>query len=164
MSIYIKLIGGAIILLLALYVSRSYEKFLRRRIAEYRGLAELISHAEGRISDFLSYGSRLWQGFGDEALEACGLLSSLREGEGLASAFEKCKGKMSLPRKAMDGISERLRKLGGRYKESELTVLRELGEWLSSELRSAEEQSEKNIKVARALLLGGALAVLIIGL
>lgn len=164
MSIFIKLIGGVIILLLALYVSRCYEKYLRRRIAEYRGLYELFGHAEGRISDFLSYGSRLWQGFADEALEACGLLTLLRGGEGLAASFDKCKEKMSLPKRALDSISEKLKKLGGGYVASELLTLRELRDSLASELKAAEEQGEKNIKVARALLLGGALAVFIMAL
>ena len=158
-------IGGAILLMVAaVYGSYRYEKYINCRLAEYKGLIALISHAQSKISGFLSHGSRLWEGFSNEALESCGLLAALRSGENLASALEGCKEKMSLSGSARLDLAERLRGLGEGYMDSELKILAGIKEHLTAELEVEIDKGEKNVKVARALLLGGALAVMILAL
>ena len=161
MSIYLRW-GGAILLMLgALYFSRGYEKYLMRRVAEQDGLADLISHVGGMINRFLSSGEELWRDFHNDALEKCGLLPSLRGGMGLKDAFDKCGEKMSLSASAKEKISASLGALGRDYREGEVRLLAELEKQLRSDSEAERSAVEKNIKVARALLLGGALAAVI---
>lgn len=162
MSIYLRW-GGAILLMIgALYISREYEKYLNRRVAEYNGLAELISHAAGMIARFLAHGGDLWRDFENASLEKCGLLPALRRGACLADAFDECQGKMSLSAEEKQRWSAELHKLGRGYKDGELAMLSDLGQAISAEAGAEAESAEKNVKVARALLLGGALTVVII--
>jgi hypothetical protein len=164
MNTFLRLGGAALVAIGALFVSKEYEKYLVKRGDEYRGLLALLSHAEGQISKFLAYGSALWRNFDDESLERCGLLPELRDGKGLSEAFEVCAPKMSLPRAVVKEISKSLSSLGNDYLEGELSALREIRERLTELLKNEEEQREKNIKVVRALLLGGALCAIILAL
>lgn len=145
----------------ALFISREYEKYLGQRIAEYRGLVFAMAHAEEMISKFLAHGDGLWRDFHNDGLEKCGLLPALRKGEGLYAAFESCRERMSLSREAKDRLSQSLKKLGQSYKDGELSTLSAIKSDLSAECESEAAAAEKNIKVARALLLGGALTVVI---
>ena len=164
MSIYFKWGGIALVMISALLVSREYSRRLDRRISEYRGLVDLIAYAECEITKSLAHGVGLWQGFSEDALEKCGLLPLLREGESLKNAFDKCKGKMALSAEASDRISAMLAPLGRGYRDSEIRLLGEIKDGLSKELDIESESAEKNKKIAKALLLGGALTVAIMGM
>lgn len=163
MSLYIRWGGIALIMIAALLVSREYEKYLDKRVCEYRGLVAMISHAESEIAKSLAYGEGLWRTFHDDALEKCGLLPLLREGEGISSAFGKIKEKTSLTSEAKEKISVLFAGLGKGYAESELKTINDIKESLTVRLKYEEESAEKNLKIARALLLGGALTAAIMG-
>lgn len=161
MNYYLRLLGALLVGVGAILLLRGYEKYLTRRLEEYRGLISLIGHADGEISKFLTYGSRLFRHFSCEALERCGLLSAIAEEGGLYSAFIKCKSKMSLSTAAKERLASMLSSLGTSYREGELSLLREIRDSLTAELRAEEAAAEKNISVARALLIGGGLAAVI---
>ena len=164
MSPFVKWIGIALLILGALLVGREYEKYLMRRVAEYRGLLALICHAEFMISRSLAYGKELWRGFSDDSLEKCELLPVLREGESLKNAFDKCKGKMSLTSEEKEKISLLFAGLGKGYAELELKTINNIKGSLATELKNEEDSSEKKLKIVRALLLGGALTIAIMGI
>lgn len=164
MNIYLRVGGAALVSIGALFISREYEKYLKKRGDEYRGLVALISHAEGQMSGFLAYGSALWRNFEDEAMENCGLLGELREGKGLAESFLACSHKMSLPKGVVKEIFKSLGAVGKSYLDVELQTLGEIKARLTELLKAEEEQREKNIKVARALLLGAALCAIILAI
>ena len=105
MNYYLRLLGALLVGVGAILLLRGYEKYLTRRLEEYRGLISLIGHADGEISKFLTYGSRLFRHFSCEALERCGLLSAIAEEGGLYSAFIKCKSKMSLSTAAKEKLA-----------------------------------------------------------
>lgn len=155
----LRLFGAGALLLAAIFVSGEYSKFLDRRIAEYRGIAALLSHAEGGIERSLSYGGRLWQSFEDEALERCGLLSLLREGKGLSAAFGECMDRLALSKEAKGRIAEEFSALGKGYMSGEIATLSALRRKIEEELSVLQTEAEKSKKVARALLIGGALAL-----
>lgn len=155
----LRLFGAGALLLSAIFVSGEYSKFLDRRISEYRGIVSLLSHAEGGIERSLSYGGRLWQSFEDEALERCGLLELLREGKGLSAAFCECKDKLVLTKEARDRIAEELSALGRGYMSGEIATLSALRRKIEDELSAMQTDTEKSKKVARTLLIGGALAL-----
>ena len=161
MTLYLRLGGTALIMIAALLICHGYELYLNKRLEEYCGLILLISHVEEEISLFLSYGSRLWSGFHNDALEKCGLLSLLREGHSISSAFSESMRRMSLSKTAAEELSKEFDRLGKGYKDSELRLLSSIRERLSLELESERCETEKNLKVLKALLLGGALVAVV---
>lgn len=161
MIFYLRYGGAALVMLGALLVSRAYASYMKKRLSEYRGLERMIAHAEGEISCFLAYGSELWRNFSDEAMEGCGLLSHLRDGKGISESFELSRDAMSLSASAKQKISDMLEPLGRGYKDDEVKLLSSIGDRLSEEISRESDEAEKNIRIARALLIGGALAVVI---
>ena len=162
MSLLLRFVGGGLVVLSALVASSEYSAYADRRISQYKGLCALFSHAEGRISRFLSSGDGLWRGFENEELSRVGLLPLLREGEPLSSAFLKCEENFALSREAKERIKEFLSTLGRGYREGEVSTISAFVSRLEKEMQTEEEALSKSVKVTRALLLGGALAFLIL--
>ncbi len=155
------IVGGGLLLGGAVLASREYSAYLDRRLADYRGLLALLEHARGMIDRYLSYGAELWRGLENEAMERCGLLPLLKEGLGLGVAFARCMQGLALSAEAKKRISEELSGLGGAYRSGELDALTALRDRLLSECESERQAAEKNKRIATALMVGGALAVLV---
>lgn len=162
MSFYLKFGGAALVMIGSVWLSRAYERHTQKRLLEYSGLVALLEHMERKISGFLAYGEELWCDFRDDAMEKCGLLARLRSGESLFQAFGEASENMSLSRTERESVGESLAQLGRAELDSELKLLSRVREEISSRLLKIGAESEKNIKITRALLLGGALAAVIL--
>ena len=161
MSVFWRFAGGGLVVLAAMLASRAYSDYAKRRLLQYSGLIALFSHTEGMILRFLSSGEGIWRGFSNEELERVGLLPLLREGESLKSAFLKCEGGLALSKGAIERIKDFLSSHGRGYREGEVSSLSTFRRQLEEEMKSEEIALDKSVKVARALLIGGALAFLI---
>lgn len=162
MSYYIRLLGGGLLLILSLFVSRGYSAYKDRRIAEAEGFIGLIAHIEGKISGFLSHGASLWQGFSDASLEQIGFLQKLKEGVTLSEAFSLTKAGLSLDCGTRERLREYFNTFGRGYREDELRRASCCREALEADLKKAKEELEKNVKAVRVLLLGGSLGIIIL--
>ncbi len=151
---YLRLLGAGILLLAAFFISREYSGYLDRRLREYEALCAMLSHAKegGR-------GRGRWADFADDCLERCGILSALRAGKDLFTAFTEGCGGLSLSKEARDRLSERLSDLRSATAAEAQKILGEIEEALRAELATESEQADKNRRIVRALLIGGALAV-----
>ena len=145
----------------AMLASNAYSNYAKRRLLQYSGLIALFSHQEGMISRFLSSGDGLWRGFSNEELEKIGFLPLLREGERLYNAFQKCEGNFLLPKETTERIKEFLYASGKGYKEGEIASISAFRLSLEEEMKNESDALDKNVKVANALLIGAALAFLI---
>ena len=161
MSLYLRLGGSALVMIAALLISRCYEKYLLKRVDEYSGLVLLVTHMENQISKYLAYGNQLWSDFRHDGLEKCGFLPILRECGSISEALKSVGNKMSLSPASRECLVESFSRLGRGYLEAELNLIREIKDSINADLELERDSAEKNIKVARALLLGGALAVVI---
>lgn len=161
MSLYFRLGGAALVMIAALLISRYYEKYLLKRVDEYSGLVLLVTHMENEITKYLAYGNRLWSNFRHDGLEKCGFLPVLRECGSISEALSNVGDRMSLSRASREHLAESFSRLGRGYLDEELGLLSEIKDSLSAELDTERIEAEKNIKVVRALLLGGALAVVV---
>ena len=164
MKLFLKITGCVVLILVSLYLSGGYKRFIKKRIAEYEGLVALLSHLEEKISHFLSFGEELWRDFRNEEMEKCGLLPLLRGGEPIHSAFEKCKDRLSIAKSASQKVYAELRRLGKGYLENEIQRVSEIKQALEGQLSEEISESEKNAKIADALIFGAAAALIIIGL
>ena len=104
----------------------------------------------------------MWRAFENEELEKIGLLPSLREGETLLSAFQKCESRLALPTETKAKIKEFLSTAGREYRARAVSSFSDFRKTLEAEMMSEKERLKKQVKVTRALLLGGALAFLIL--
>ena len=162
MSVYLKFLGGGLLLLSAIFASSEYSSYADRRLLHYSGLVALFSHAEGMIYGFLSSGREMWRGFKNDELEKIGLLPQLREGETLLSAFQKCESRLALSKDAKERIKDFLATACRGYREGVIYSFSAFIKKLEAEMKAEEERLEKQVKVTRALLLGGALAFVIL--
>lgn len=152
---YLKLLGAGVLLLAAFYISREYSAYLDRRLQEYESLCAMLSHAKEQGSR----GKSAPADFADECLERCGILSALRAGKDLFTAFTEGCGGLSLSKEARDRLSERLSDLRAKSTAEVQKMLYEIVESLRAELATESALADKNRRIVRALLIGGALAV-----
>ena len=162
MTFYLRIFGGGLVVLSAVFASLEYSGYAERRLLHYSSLALLFAHAGGMISRFLSRGDELWRGFRNEALEKIRLLDRLREGESLSSAFEKCENSLALSKETKEKIKKILASAGQEYRNGAAEAYLSIAKWLEEEKNSEKERLDKSVKVTRALLIGGALAFLIL--
>lgn len=162
MSDFLRILGGALLLLCALLVGREYSAYAGRRIAEHQGFIALISHSEGMIGRFLSSGDELWRGFDNEALERVGFLPLIKDGKDADSAFSTVKGRLSLGDEAKKKVEEFFKDFGSGYKDQEIARISALRAELETSLKSETAELEKNSRVLNALLVGGALGLIIL--
>ena len=148
-------------LLSALIASGEYKTYAKRRILQYEGIISLFSHLEGMIGRYLASGDGLYRGFENAELERIGLLPLLRQGVGLSEAFKRCEGELNLSKNRCKAMSDFLSGLGRDYKDRELKLLSDFCMELVKEKTLEAERLEKSVKVTSALLIGGALAFLI---
>ena len=161
MSAFGRFVGGGLVVLAAMLASNAYSDYAKRRILQYSGLIALFSHAEGMILSFLASGDGLFRDFRSDELERVGLLPLLRGGTSLKNAFSKCESKFALSKKTLERIKEFLSSLGKGYKDAEISSICAFRLSLEEEMKIEAETLDKNVKVARALLIGGSLAFLI---
>lgn len=157
MNLYIRIFGGAFIMIAALLVGKEYSRFSDKRIAELRGFLLFIRHIGAEVSKFLSSGEELFWRFENEALEASGFLPSLREGMGLKESFEFISKKLSIPSEQKEDLFEFFSGFGSDYREGELEKINAFLAKYEKDVEIECENMMKNLMVARALLLGGAI-------
>lgn len=162
MGIYLKWAGAGVILLCALMVGRDYTAYVRERLSQYRGFVALLSHIEGMISRFLTPQDGLWHSFSDDALEKCGFLPALRSGKGLSEAFIGCVDGLSLSDLTKQRLSDFFSGFGRDYMDGEIARVGELRSELESGLKKEESELEKSLKITNALLLAGAVGLVIL--
>jgi len=162
MSIYLKLFGGGLLLLGVFFSSSEYSAFADRRLLHYASIIALLSHAKGRISRYLSSGEEMWRDFENNELEKIGLLPDLREGACLSRAFERCENRLALPKETKDRIKKFLFGVGREYRAGVVDSFGDFLKRLEAEMENERLRLEKSVKVTRALLIGGALAFIIL--
>ena len=160
--LYLRWCGAALMLIFALFCGREYSAYAERRSGEGRAVLSLLAHIEKMIDSYLSPHGELFLGFNDEWLEGCGFLAALRSGEGLASAFSSSQEKMLLSEGVKKRLSDYFSDFGKGYKEAELKRLRDCRADIEKMLLSEGDELKKSVKVARALLLGGAVGIAIL--
>lgn len=164
MRFFLKILGGGMLVVLAVSLSKGYKCFLENRLKEYEGLLSLISHFDMKVRNYLSFGSAVWRDFSNEIMEKCGVLPLLRDGETLSSALEKCKNKLTLPTEIKEKLLSKIKDLGQGYLNDEKEMLSEIKDMISKNLKKETEEIEKNVKVADALLFGCAAVIIIMSL
>ena len=161
MMFYIKLVGVGLLLAGAFYISREYSLYLDKRLGEYKAISSMLSYAEEREKEEISKENKRWDNFSDEYLEKCGILSELRAGKDLFTILSESIWGLSISSEVKSRISNILSDLREKAVEEKEKALQKINSILKSEIESESELADKNRQIVRALLIGGALAVVV---
>lgn len=160
--VYLKWCGAALVLVFVLFLSREYSSYAERRAREGESFIRLLAHIEKMIDSYLLPHGELFLGFSDDWLEKSGFLGKLREGSGLSHAFSSASDRLAVSEPIKARLAEYFSGFGKGYKEAELLRLRECRTDVEKMLSAERTELEKNVKVTRALLLGGAAGIVIL--
>lgn len=156
MGLFLRLVGVGIISVCGIIVSREYSKYLEKRISHYRGVLDLLIYLQDNC-DFGRSAERIsWHKFHNDVLEKCGILSALREGVGIADSFERHGRSLTVGDELKESILSVFRSCESGGFNERLSALKDEA---SREYERESNDKERNEKVAKALLVGGALAI-----
>ena len=156
-----KAIGCLLLLGVTLYTAWSLALLRRRRLRLREGILCLLHHLSANLSCFSLPLSALYASFQNEALEACGFLSLLREA-GLLAALEGTKDALSLSSEEREVLYPFAEKLGKGYLGEEQALCRYAREGFERLYNSQREEFPKKRKTEGALVVTGGLMVILL--
>lgn len=153
-------IGIGLILLSALAVSRGYERFIRRRIAEEEGFLALLLHIRAGVECFLSSAEELVRGFENEALQSVGYLGG--EGADICERFRRSGDRLCISDKVRDILKNFFDSFGKEYKSGTVALIDRTRAVLDEHIKVERESAEKDVKLVRTVSLAAALGAVIL--
>lgn len=158
---FLKICGALALLAFALLASECYRKDRESAFLRLEGMVLLLRFLKEEIDRYLTPCDEIFLKFRHEALEACGFLPLLREKKSLAEALELSYEDLALPEKIRSELTDYAGHLGQGYREEEVerancTLARVLPIY-----ETARETLKKNIRLARVLLLSGAVMLIL---
>lgn len=162
MSVFLKYFGAVCITACALITSRSYTRYIKRRVGECECFCRLAERIESMIKCYLSPVGDIFSGFECGERAVMDFVTEVRRGVPLKEAYIAAEKKLSVAAEAKRILSELFSTLGHGYKDGVLKLVSEAREELEKHLASEREEGEKNSKLALALLFGGAVGILLL--
>ena len=156
-----QLVGSLAVLTMALILSLRAAGVLRERLAQLEGFILLLRHIREQIAVFRTPTREILSGFQNEALRRAGFLAAAEE-RGFAAALYAVRDRLYLDECEEAALSEFAHGLGGGYTEEELARC----DLCLGRLTAAAEERRAALprlaRLYRTLMVGGALAVIIL--
>lgn len=146
----------------ALFISREFSKYQKKRLSEYEGFYALATYMRTEISCFLSPVGEWSAGFSDDALERTGFLSAMRESEDLEKAFLKAAPKMSLSEVAREDLLRFCSAFGKGYADEVVRLIDSFREKFSEHIDREREEIPRSQKLVRTLCIAFAVGASIV--
>ena len=162
MSGALRYVGAICIVVCAFLLSRSYSSYIKRRVSECECFLLLISHVEKMIRCFLSPVSDIFSKFECNEAKVMSFVCGVRDGKALSDAFAECECELALGKDGKKILSELFSELGRGYKDGTLSLVASARSELEKYTAREREEGEKNLKLATALLVGGAVGVVLL--
>lgn len=152
--------GAVLILFSAVLLALFYKRYVERGIRERESFLSLIDCLRVRIDCYLSTLVEVFKDFKDEAIEP--FLRRVREGESPESAFAGTHTLFAIGKGGIEILSRLFGMIGREYKAGVIasvdTARAAFTEYSAKQL----EEGKKSVKLICALLLGGALGLVIL--
>ena len=157
-----RFLGMALVMLAALWFSRSFAAYVRRRVEECEGYLALFTFMRGEINCHLRPVSAWCREFSDPALVASGFLPALTATGSLSGAWETCARASVLPEEGRRILSAYFSSFGRWYREDELKLLEYYtGEW-DRLLAKIKQEAPRSIRLLRTPCASAANAAVIL--
>lgn len=155
----LSLIGGALVVIAAVFLGKSYSAFIKKREVEGEELLRFLTYIKGEVSRFLATPETLASSFDSEVLSECGFLP-LGEGEELCDAF--LTARLSLSEEVRKILTEFFSGFGRNYLEAEVSRCEEFCERLGERLKIESEANAKSVRVVKTVSAAAALGTVIL--
>ena len=146
----------------AFFLSRSYTAYLKRRVREGECFLSLTERIESMISCYLSPIKDIFSGFECEESAVMDFVRRVRDGARLRDAYFEAEGGLAVGREGKKILAELFSTLGCGYKDGSVGLVASARAEFEKYLGGEREECEKNSRLAAALLLGGALGILLL--
>jgi len=162
MIFIIKVLGAAATLGFALLLLRGYKRYLASRRLECEGFISVFDAVRDGVDYFLSPLKKIFGRFceGDSPLSR--ISKRICEGESPKAAFEKEKGGLHIGEAGREILSGFFSALGQGYKDGAVALSESCKKKFEKYNAERERDDEKNARLAAALIIGGALALVIL--
>lgn len=147
----------------ALAVGRGYALYLARGVAECEGFLALLRRCAERISCLLSPICEITADFENDALSRVGFISLIREGKSAEQAYEAVESRLCIGNGTKDILRRAFGDMGKGYdsKSASDRLMLSCTE-LADHLSLLKTENEKNLKLARSVLLLVSLGLVIL--
>ena len=161
MTYLVKIIGSALLLYAALFLTREYEGSLGKGLRVCRGFCELIAHIRRRIDGYLTPANDLLNGFECGALDETGYISKARE-RGLCAAYFELEAELPLDGRVRGALSGFFSDFGKDYKEETVKAADAVLEALREHIGAIVKENERSVRLARTLAVAAVLGIIIL--
>ena len=162
MTFIIKIFGAVAICVFALRLLRGYKRYLEKRKAECEGFILVIEAVRDGVDYFLSPLKRIFERFCEGDSPLARISKRICGGESPKTAFESEKDGLHIGESGKDILSGFFSSLGRGYKDGAVSMSEACKKKFEKYSAEREREDEKNARLATTLVVGGALAVIIL--
>lgn len=157
-----KLFGAALLLGFSLLVLRAYKAYLGRRKEECEGFGQIIDAVRDGVDYFLSPIGRIIERFESGESMTAKFAENVKSGDSPEKAFDKIKEKLAIGREGREILGKFFASVGRGYKEGAVKIADACRKKFTEYTEKTAEEDEKSAKLTTALVIGGALGLILL--
>ena len=158
----IKLIGSAMLLGFALLATKAYKKCIARRQSECDVFLTMIDAVRDGVDYFLSPAAKIFRRFAEGNSRPAAFAKMVIDGVSPGEAFARIKNSLAVGREGREILGKFFESFGRGFKDGAVAMSEDCKKKFSEYSERCEVEDEKNTRLATALMLGGALGVIIL--
>ena len=157
-----KLFGAALLLGFSLLVLRAYKAYLGRRKEECEGFGQIIDAVRDGVDYFLSPIGRIIERFESGESMTAKFAENVKSGDSPEKAFDKIKEKLAIGREGREILGKFFASVGRGYKDGAVKIADACRKKFTEYTENTAEEDEKSAKLTTALVIGGALGLILL--
>ncbi|MBQ2875601.1 MAG: hypothetical protein IJE25_01185 [Clostridia bacterium] len=157
-----KLFGAALLLGFSLLVLRAYKAYLGRRKEECEGFGQIIDAVRDGVDYFLSPIGRIIERFESGESMTAKFAENVKSGDSPEKAFDKIKEKLAIGREGREILGKFFASVGRGYKDGAVKIADACRKKFTEYTEKTAEEDEKSAKLTTALVIGGALGLILL--
>ena len=157
-----KLFGAALLLGFSLLVLRAYKAYLGRRKEECEGFGQIIDAVRDGVDYFLSPIGKIIERFESGESMTAKFAENVKSGDSPEKAFDKIKEKLAIGREGKEILGKFFASVGRGYKDGAVKIADACRKKFTEYTEKTAEEDEKSAKLTTALVIGGALGLILL--
>ena len=157
-----KVFGAALLLGFSLLVLRAYKAYLGRRKEECEGFGQIIDAVRDGVDYFLSPIGRIIERFESGESMTAKFAENVKSGDSPEKAFDKIKEKLAIGREGREILGKFFASVGRGYKDGAVKIADACRKKFTEYTEKTAEEDEKSAKLTTAVVIGGALGLILL--
>ena len=146
----------------SLLVLRAYKAYLGRRKEECEGFGQIIDAVRDGVDYFLSPIGRIIERFESGESMTAKFAENVKSGDSPEKAFDKIKEKLAIGREGREILGKFFASVGRGYKDGAVKIADACRKKFTEYTEKTAEEDEKSAKLTTALVIGGALGLILL--